>query len=108
MNHIVAISGGKDSTAMALRLQEIEPRPYEFCITPTGRELPVMTEHWKRIECLLGKALVKVPAPTLLEKIKEYQALPNWRMRWCTREVKIEPFMQYVASQKPATVCVGL
>lgn len=28
VNHIVALSGGKDSTAMALRLAEVEPREY--------------------------------------------------------------------------------
>jgi tRNA(Ile)-lysidine synthase TilS/MesJ len=35
MRHIVALSGGKDSTAMALRLAEVEPLDYEFVITPT-------------------------------------------------------------------------
>ena len=29
MIHVVALSGGKDSTALALRLAEIEPREYE-------------------------------------------------------------------------------
>jgi 3'-phosphoadenosine 5'-phosphosulfate sulfotransferase (PAPS reductase)/FAD synthetase len=95
MRHIVAISGGKDSTAMALRLAEIEPRAYEFCITPTGRELPVMLEHWANIEKLLGQPLIRVPAPTLMELILKFKALPNFRMRWCTRMVKIEPFMAY-------------
>src|SRR5512137_1476171 len=52
---IVALSGGKDSTAMALGLAEQEPDEYEYCYTPTGRELPVMLDHWKRLECLLGK-----------------------------------------------------
>ena len=33
---IVALSGGKDSTAMAIELSEHEPNPdYQFCITPT-------------------------------------------------------------------------
>lgn len=39
---IVALSGGKDSTVMALELKEREPDAYEFCYTPTGRELPAM------------------------------------------------------------------
>jgi tRNA(Ile)-lysidine synthase TilS/MesJ len=29
MRHVVALSGGKDSTAMALALAEREPRDYE-------------------------------------------------------------------------------
>lgn len=106
--HIVALSGGKDSTAMALRLAEIEPRNYQFCITPTGRELPEMQEHWSHLECLLGKPLVRVPGPTLLDRIKAYKALPNFRMRWCTREVKIEPFLLYARRHIPAVSYVGI
>jgi 3'-phosphoadenosine 5'-phosphosulfate sulfotransferase (PAPS reductase)/FAD synthetase len=52
--HIVGLSGGKDSTAMALRLAEVEPRDYEFICTPTGNELPQMLAHWAKLEALLG------------------------------------------------------
>jgi 3'-phosphoadenosine 5'-phosphosulfate sulfotransferase (PAPS reductase)/FAD synthetase len=108
IRHIVALSGGKDSTAMALRLMEVEPRNYEFAITPTGRELPVMTSHWERLECLLGKRLTRVPGPTLIQSIVKNKALPNWRMRFCTRETKIEPFMAYAAAAAPAVCYVGI
>lgn len=108
MNHIVALSGGKDSTAMALRLKEVEPRDYQFCYTPTGRELPPMIEHWKRLECILGSKLVKPPGPTLIEAILQYRTLPNQRMRFCTRQVKIEPFMAHAAALAPATCYVGI
>lgn len=105
---IVALSGGKDSTAMALGLAEQEPDQYEYCYTPTGRELPVMLEHWKRLECLLGKPLIKVPAPSLVELIIKYKTLPNHRMRYCTRQVKIEPFQIYAAGKAPAVCYVGI
>lgn len=108
MNHIVAISGGKDSTAMALRLAEAEPRHYLFVITPTGRELPAMMAHWARLESLLGQLLIHAPGPSLLDRIKAYRALPNWRMRWCTREVKLEPFMAFVQAHLPAVTYVGI
>lgn len=106
---IVALSGGKDSTAMALRLAELEPNAdYEYCITPTGRELPVMVEHWKKLECLIGKPLVKIAAPTLVELIVKYKALPNWRMRYCTRQIKIEPFQAYALTKAPSVCYVGI
>lgn len=108
MKHIVALSGGKDSTAMALRLVEAEPQQYEFCITPTKRELPVMEEHWKKLECLLGQSLTIIPGPTLVDLIVKYKTLPNYRMRFCTRQVKIEPFIEYVSAAAPATVYVGI
>lgn len=49
--NVVALSGGKDSTALALRLREVEPDTETlYLITPTGDELPPMLEHWKRLE----------------------------------------------------------
>lgn len=94
---------------MALRLREVEPdHDYTFAITPTGRELPTMKAHWERLENLLGKPLVKVPAPTLVELIVKQRTLPNWRIRFCTRLVKIEPFMAFVAAQAPAVSCIGI
>lgn len=107
--HLVALSGGKDSTAMALRLAETDrATDYQFAITPTGRELPTMNEHWKKLECLLGKPLLRIPAPSLLDLIIKYKTLPNWRMRFCTRQIKIEPFMRYAESLKPAVCYVGI
>jgi hypothetical protein len=65
-------------------------------------------EHWTRLEALLGQPLLKIPAPTLVQLILKYCALPNWRMRFCTRQVKIEPFMEYVKTQAPAITCIGI
>lgn len=109
MKKIVGISGGKDSTAMALALQEFEPEhEYIFAITPTGRELPVMQAHWAKLESILGQALLKIPAPTLVELIVKYKMLPNWRSRFCTRAVKIEPFMLFARSNAPCVTCIGI
>ena len=35
-------------------------------------------------------------------------ALPNWRMRWCTRVLKIEPFNAHLMESRPAVSYVGL
>lgn len=107
--HIVALSGGKDSTAMALRLAEVEPREYEYICTPTGNELPAMVNHWIRLGQLLDKPLKPVGnGHSLASLIKDQNCLPNHRMRWCTRILKIEPFQQYVFTQSPCTTYVGL
>lgn len=94
--HVVALSGGKDSTAMALRLAEVEPRDYTYVCTPTGNELPEMFAHWRHIGNLLGKPIIPVMATTLDGLITKQQALPNWRQRWCTRMLKIEPFAAWL------------
>jgi 3'-phosphoadenosine 5'-phosphosulfate sulfotransferase (PAPS reductase)/FAD synthetase len=91
MMHVVALSGGKDSTAMALRLAEVEPRDYTYVCTPRGNELPEMFEHWNRLGELLGKRLHPVLGGTLVGLVERWNALPNWRQRWCTRMLKIEP-----------------
>jgi hypothetical protein len=108
MNHIVAISGGKDSTALALRLAEIEPKDYTYLITPTGDELPDMVAHWENLENLLGKKFLRITNHDLNFWIEEFGALPNWRQRWCTRLLKIEPCLAYVRENQPATMYVGL
>ncbi len=109
--HIVGLSGGKDSTAMALRLLEVEPGvPYEFVCTPTGNELPEMQAHWRRLEIMLGAPLLKLSGgKTLLGLIEEFQMLPVFHSRWCTRVLKIEPTIEFMESLPDgSTLYVGL
>lgn len=110
MQHIVALSGGKDSTALALRLQEIEPdTQYTYIFTPTGNEMPEMIEHWKRLRSMLNGRLIPLSCGhSLAGLIRIQNALPNWRMRWCTRMLKIEPFQKYILEHLPCTVYVGI
>lgn len=110
MKHVVGLSGGKDSTAMALRLAEVEPRDYVYIITPTGRELPEMNAHWENLEKILGKEIVRVTSGerTLTQLIQIQNALPNWRQRWCTRQLKIEPTIAWIIRNSPAIQYVGL
>lgn len=109
MNHVVALSGGKDSTAMALRLAEAEPRAYTYVCTPTGNELPAMKEHWNRLEELLGRPLIRLRSELDLRgQIEFFKALPNNRQRWCTRLLKIVPYQKWLQGMTPATSYVGL
>lgn len=108
MKHIVALSGGKDSTAMALRLAQVEPRAYTYICTPTGRELPAMRDHWQMLEAMLGQPILRLTNGTLDSWIREWNALPNFRMRWCTRVLKIEPMMAWLLAHQPCTQYVGL
>ena len=107
-NHVIALSGGKDSTALALRLAEVEPRDYIYLITPTGDELPEMLAHWDKLEGLLGKPLTRITNKTLDFWIEHFNALPNNRQRWCTRLLKIEPAIAFYKSISPCIAYVGL
>ena len=77
-------------------------------ITPTGNELPEMQLHWARLEDLLGKPLIRLGTQTLVSLIEFHNALPNNRMRWCTRQLKIEPALAWARRNAPVIMYVGL
>ena len=106
MNY-VAFSGGKDSTALVLRLAELG-ESFECLFTPTLDELPNLTEH---VECIVRAVDRKIhypQGPKLIELIQKYNALPNHRQRWCTRQIKIEPCISFLQAQSDPTLSVGL
>ena len=108
-DHVVALSGGADSTAMSLRLVEAYgSEPFRFFCSPTGDELPDMVEHWERLECLLGKPIERVSNGTLASWTEHFGAIPNWRQRWCTRLLKIEPCLAYLKTKRAPVLYVGL
>jgi 3'-phosphoadenosine 5'-phosphosulfate sulfotransferase (PAPS reductase)/FAD synthetase len=109
MKLVVALSGGKDSTALALRLAETEPGDYTYVCTPTGNELPEMFEHWLNLGKFLGKPLIPIMANTGLKGvIRQQRMLPNFRARFCTRILKIEPYRRWIAANAPCVSFVGL
>lgn len=110
MKHIVGLSGGKDSTALALRLAELEPRDYEYICNETGNELPEMKAHWDNLEKILGKPIIRVRHErSLIGEIEKINMLPNVFARWCTIRLKIEPTIDYFESLPAgSTLYVGL
>lgn len=109
--HVVALSGGHDSTILSLLLKEREPRPYNYVCTPTGDELPEMFAHWRHLGERLGKRIIPIMAGTLKQVIRKQGMLPNFRARFCTRILKIEPYRRFLAEQAkigPIVSYVGL
>lgn len=105
----MALSGGKDSTALALRLAEIEPREYTYICTPTGNELPEMFAHWRKLGELLGKPIIPIMSNKgLYGTIRDQNMIPNFRARFCTRKLKIEPYREWLSKNAPAVSYVGL
>lgn len=99
--HVLGISGGKDSTALAIYMRdEIPNMEYFFC--DTGAELKETYEYIDRLEVFLGKEVRRL-APERdfdhwLQIFGNY--LPSSRMRWCTRKLKIEPFEKFVGTDE--------
>jgi 3'-phosphoadenosine 5'-phosphosulfate sulfotransferase (PAPS reductase)/FAD synthetase len=97
--HIVSLSGGKDSTALAIFMMQQYPEievEYVFC--DTGEELPETYQYLEKIETFLGKPINRVRSERTwdewLEKFSGY--LPSARSRWCTSNLKIVPFEKFV------------
>jgi hypothetical protein len=67
-----------------------------------------MEQHWARLEGLLHTPITRLTNGTLLSWIDHFHALPNWRQRWCTRLLKIEPCLAYLKAAHPAILYVGL
>jgi 3'-phosphoadenosine 5'-phosphosulfate sulfotransferase (PAPS reductase)/FAD synthetase len=95
---------------MALRLAELHgAEKYVFVCTPTGDELPDMVAHWERLECLLGRPILRLEHKLGLSGLIEKQAMiPNHRMRWCTRMLKIQPAILWMKEQGKCVSYVGL
>lgn len=112
LRHVIGLSGGKDSTVLAFMLKEREPdTDWEYICTPTGDELPDMEYHWMNLEKHLGKPLIRITnpkAPSLDGLIQIMGAMPNFRQRWCTRILKIEPTIAWCVENSPILMHVGL
>jgi 3'-phosphoadenosine 5'-phosphosulfate sulfotransferase (PAPS reductase)/FAD synthetase len=76
--------------------------------TATGNELPDVRTHIERVQAATGAELVDLRAPTLAQLIAEQGCLPNWRMRWCTRMIKIEPVAKWLRQCLGTRLAVGL
>ncbi|MCB9914970.1 MAG: phosphoadenosine phosphosulfate reductase family protein [Planctomycetes bacterium] len=95
--HILGLSGGKDSSALAVYLRDRVP-DMEYVFTDTLKELPETYEYLAKLEAYLGKPIVRLNAERGFDHwLKVYNGyLPNARQRWCTRMLKIRPFEQYI------------
>ena len=95
--HILNLSGGKDSTALAVFMRDKIPEmEYVFC--DTGCELPETYEYLDRIESFLGKKVIRLNSEKSFDYwLNVYSGfLPSPRSRWCTKVLKIQPFERYV------------
>ncbi len=117
IKHVLGISGGKDSAALAIYLREKYPKldiKYYFC--DTGKELDETYELISHLKSYLGKDIKELksaesemsgedPFDFYYKAYRGY--LPSSVARWCTKKMKLEPFENWVGSD-PVISYVGI
>jgi 3'-phosphoadenosine 5'-phosphosulfate sulfotransferase (PAPS reductase)/FAD synthetase len=97
--HVLGISGGKDSAALAVYMRNHYPElDIEYFFTDTGEELPEVYEFLTKLEGALGKTITRLDPHRNFEFwLREFhQFLPSPQTRWCTIKMKLEPFRNWV------------
>jgi len=112
VRHILSLSGGKDSAALAVYMRDRVPQ-MEYIFHDTGKELPETYEYLGRLEARLGKPIRKttVEAGDFVgfdQLLKIYGGmLPSSQRRWCTRMMKLKPFERFIGDA-PCLNYIGL
>jgi 3'-phosphoadenosine 5'-phosphosulfate sulfotransferase (PAPS reductase)/FAD synthetase len=106
--HILSLSGGKDSAALAVYMRDRVPE-MEYIFHDTGHELPETYEYLARLEAYLGKKVQPTRPDYSFDKwLQVYGGMiPSSRRRWCTRKLKLEPFEKFVGTD-PVVNYIGL
>lgn len=112
--HVVSFSGGKDSTAMLLRMID-EGMPIDIILNcDTGLEFPEMYEHIAKVEKYIGRKITTIKAQkdfmwyaaqkeVVNRKTKNISIGYGWPglfARWCTRHLKLEVIDRYLRGLK--------
>lgn len=118
VKHLLGISGGKDSAALALYLRKRHPDiSVEYYTCDTGKELQETYDLIDRLESALGKPIVKYQSfeegKTAIENPFDHflasygHYLPSSISRWCTKKMKLEPFEKTIGNE-PTISYVGI
>jgi hypothetical protein len=105
--HVLGISGGRDSAALAVMMRQARPDiKLEYFFTDTGKELPEVYEFLGRLEGFLGAPIERLnPERDFDFWLREYRNfLPSPTTRWCTRQLKLKPFEHWIRPDLEAGV----
>ena len=97
--HVLSLSGGKDSAALAVYLKDKIPN-LEYVFLDTGHELPETDEFLNRMEAVLG---IKIQKPDQKRSFENWlklkgNFLPSKQKRWCTEVLKIKTYEEFVGN----------
>lgn len=101
MRHVLGLSGGKDSAALAILMHKKVPQmEYFFC--DTKKELPETYEFLDRLRARLGITIHYLAAERGFDHwLQLYDGfLPSPQMRWCTPMLKLHPLEKFIGDDE--------
>jgi len=101
IRHILGLSGGKDSAALAVLMhQRVPEMEYFFC--DTHKELPETYEYLDKLKARLGIKITYLSAERGFDHWLEVYGglLPSPKMRWCTKQLKILPLEEFIGDDE--------
>ena len=106
--HVLGLSGGKDSSALAIYIKLKYPdllKKIEFFFSDTGAELKEVYQYLDKLEVFLGSEIKRLNSEKTFDDWLEVHNnfLPSAQQRWCTRMMKIKPFEKFVGEDKCIT-----
>lgn len=109
VRHVLGLSGGKDSTALALYMKKKHPElEIEYFFSDTGAELEEVYEYLHELEKIIGPIHRLKSDSNFDDLLKIYgNYLPSVRQRWCTVQMKLKPFERFVGDD-PVINYVGI
>jgi 3'-phosphoadenosine 5'-phosphosulfate sulfotransferase (PAPS reductase)/FAD synthetase len=108
LKHIISFSGGKDSTAMLLKMVEMKMPIDEVIFCDVGLEFPQMYEHIDSVEKYLGIKITKVRDPKGFEFYLEKYGWSNFKFRWCTTTLKLQHKKKYLKKYQNRIEYLGI
>jgi 3'-phosphoadenosine 5'-phosphosulfate sulfotransferase (PAPS reductase)/FAD synthetase len=103
VRHVLGISGGKDSAALAMYMKTHFPEiEMEYYVSDTGKELDETYKLLEELESFLGKKIIKLEAIHSHKNPFDHHLdmyngfLPSSMARWCTQKLKLEPFEKWI------------
>lgn len=108
---VVGISGGADSAVLAIfSAIYLSPRyDVQYLFTDTGAEPSSCHETLDALEGMLGIKIERLrPEKDLFGLIESYDGfLPGTKARYCTRELKIKPLLEFLSKEDRKTVSLA-
>ena len=104
IKHILGLSGGKDSAALAVHMNKKYPDlNIEYFFTDTGYELKETYDFLHKLKTRLNRPIHYInPRNSFDYFLKKYNNfLPSQTARWCTIEMKLRSFEDWI---KPSLV----